>query len=86
MEHPSFIKAIHRFFNPVRHAALRDVEAERPPESPLRKPTPGDPMGVWEARREEILNPNNVSYMQVYVMLGLTVAAVAVVGLFVVLR
>lgn len=86
MEHPSFIKAIHGFFNPVRHVALRDLEAARPPESRLRKPSPGDPMSEFERRREEILRPNNVTYTQVYVMVGLSAVAVAVVVAFVLLR
>jgi hypothetical protein len=86
VNHPSFVKAIHRFFNPVRHGALRDLEAKRPPESPLRKPAPGDPASEFERRRDENLRPNNVTFTQVYVMLALSVAAVAVVALFVLVR
>ena len=86
MEHPSFVKAIHRFFNPIRHSALRDLEAQKPSERALRKPTPGDTMSEYDRRREEILRPNVVSYTQVYVMLALTVVAVAVVALFVLVR
>jgi hypothetical protein len=79
-------KAIHRFFNPVRHGALRDLEAKKPSKRTLRKPTPGDTMWEYERHREEILRPNNVTFTQVYVILALSVAAVAVVGLFVLVR
>jgi hypothetical protein len=86
MEHPRFVRHIHRFFNPIRHATLRDHEAQRPPENPLRKSAPGDAMSQWEARRAELENPNAVSYAKVYAMLALTLAAVATVLLFVILR
>ena len=86
MEHPSIVKSIHRFFNPIRHSALRDLEAQKPSESTLRKPTPGDTMSEFERRREEIVNPHNVSYTQVYVMLARTVLAVAVVAAFILFR
>ena len=86
MEHPRIVRRIHRFFNPIRHAALRDHEAQPPPRSPLRKSTPGDPMSQWEARRAELENPNSVSYAKVYTMLELTLAAGMTVVLLVILR
>lgn len=86
VEHPKIIRRIHRFFNPVHRSELRDHEARRPADNPLRKPSPDDAISRWEVRRTELLEPNNVSYAQVYVMLALTIAAVAIVLAFVAFR
>ena len=86
MEHPRFVKRIHRFLNPVRHASLRDLDAQRPPDNPLLKRKPGDAISRFETRRAELESPNDVSYGQVYGMLASAIVAVATAILFAAFR
>jgi hypothetical protein len=78
MEHPRVISWLHRVFNPVRQFELRELE-----KSHRLQHVKAD---EYERRKAAILNPGDVSFTKFYVMLGLTVAAVVVVLLFVLLR
>lgn len=76
MDHPSIVKAIHRFFNPASHYELSQLEKTR-----------GEiPASEYERRKAALLNPNSTSFAQVYAMLGLSILAVAIVTAMVISR
>ena len=81
MEHPMFIRRIHKFFNPVREGALRDAE-ERVEK--LRAGGVTEPH--FETEVERLRHPNDVKLWQVYFMIGGVAVVVVVAVLFVILR
>lgn len=76
MEHPRLIKKVHRFFNPVSHAELKQLEKMRPEIT----------ANEYERRKVEIENPNYTTFGKVYTMLILSVVAVVVVIAMVISR
>jgi hypothetical protein len=76
MEHPKFIQKVHRFFNPVSQAELRQLEKMRQHITAKE----------YERRKIELENPNYTTYGKVYTMLLLSVVAVAVVVAMVISR
>ena len=60
VEHPGFIKAIHRFFNPVSHYELSQLEKMRGEIT----------ASEYERRKAALVNLNSTSFAQVYTMLA----------------
>lgn len=79
MEHPRFVRRIHRFLNPVREGALREAE-----ERVARFREAGVTEPHFEAEIERLRHPNTVTFAQVYAMLvGAVVLIVAIVAMIV---
>jgi hypothetical protein len=75
MQHPQFIRRIHRFFNPPRLAAMRDAEKLKAAHH-----------NGMDEEIERLRNPDDFKIWKVYATLGGAVIAAVVVVALIVLR
>lgn len=73
MEHPKFVKKVHRIFNPLQRALLKSLES--------LKATGGK---VSDAEIERLRHPNDFTSAQVYALLAsVTLLMAAIIGILI---